>query len=365
MMKFLKQHKCSECSGYDAEFNEDFKCGFCGTYDKKQKQQILDLIKPETNIEKYYINIYIKLLDGTITESEEKIFLKFFELNMIEEKNFNDVHIILDRMLDQKINISFELFKEIFKFSIIKGLREINNGTIEIFNPRCEITKLDENTRGCCECNNINNIVVAIDEEVIKIFYETGKVDTLITMYHEMQHVIQHINIKIGVFTENLLIQIKENLINEYEQKKYNTETYYNNNYENISYEADARYRAVTYIINLLSKFNLKLSESKLNDLDKNYIGTPDLKNRKIIVNGEEKLSAVDEIFETIVRDNPEWLELYPQLKIEYINDNGVVRRKNAQELSMDIDDILNNHDEYADEKIEYISKLYRNSKIM
>lgn len=51
-MNFLKQHICSECGGYKAEFNEDFKCGFCGTYDKKQKQKILDLIKPETNIEK-------------------------------------------------------------------------------------------------------------------------------------------------------------------------------------------------------------------------------------------------------------------------------------------------------------------------
>ena len=55
----------------------------------------------------------------------------------------------------------------------------------------------------------------------------------------------------------------------------------------------------------------------------------------------------VDEIFDEIIISNPKYLEKYPQLNIEYINEDGNIRKRTKEEL-------LNILDKYSDDSNAY-----------
>ena len=345
-MTYTKPAKCDGCGG---ECNNELQCICCGNIDK----DFIKLIFPEKNIETCYIKIYNKLLDGTITKKDEEILLYYLKHDMIQENSFADALIIIDKIQYKKLNISYEVFKEIFCFSIKKFMKNIVGNKIKNYNPRCTIFNLNEEISG----GAIENISVLIDEEDFKNFYYNGNINILITMYHEVQHIIQNTNIKLGIFNEDLLLQLKEQIIRKYEFKTYKTNTYYENNYNNISYEVDARIKSVQYVINFLSYFNLSLNDSYLEYLKNTYIGNYDLVNRTVIINGEKTQSTINDVFDKIIINMPEYLELYPQLKLEYINDNGVIRRKTKEELIASADAISDNKD-FKNEDLNYILKL-------
>lgn len=48
-------------------------------------------------------------------------------------------------------------------------------------------------------------------------------------------------------------------------------------------------------------------------------------------INGKE--DDINTLFDYYIKEHPEFLKTYPQLNIEYIVDNGTVRRKNSSEL--------------------------------
>ena len=51
------------------------------------------------------MKIYNNLLDGNITKKEEEIFLYFLKHDMIQENNFADALIIVDKLQSKKIKI--------------------------------------------------------------------------------------------------------------------------------------------------------------------------------------------------------------------------------------------------------------------
>ena len=65
----------------------------------------------------------------------------------------------------------------------------------------------------------------------------------------------------------------------------------------------------------------------------------------------------MEDIFDFIVIEHPEYLDLYPQLRIEYIKDGKIVRRKTRDEL---IDTLLDSQNK---EEKEYVKKLLRTDK--
>ena len=64
---------------------------------------------------------------------------------------------------------------------------------------------------------------------------------------------------------------------------------------------------------------------------------------------------TLDDVFETVLNLEPKYLDIYPQLKFQYINENGRVRKLTKEELSS----LLSG--EISDEASSYIEQLINN----
>ena len=144
--------------------------------------------------------------------------------------------------------------------------------------------------------------------------------------------------------------------ITKHKLKQFGTDNYYNDNYDDISLEIDAQKSSLINLIKFLDSFGYKIPYDVLIELEKEFIH--DIKEeRKIIVEGKEEYKSVDDIFDFIVIEHPEYLDLYPQLRIEYIKDGKIVRRKTRDEL---IDTLLDSQNK---EEKEYVKKLLKTDK--
>ena len=115
---------------------------------------------------------------------------------------------------------------------------------------------------------------------------------------------------------------------------------YYQNNYDYVKTEKDANLFAYQSVKFSLKRLDLTLSENKLKSLEEeNNLQLEQKENNIRKYNGEE----VDfyDLFDKTIISNPEWLEKYPQLNIEYLLDNGMVRRKTKEEF---VEYVMNNN---------------------
>ena len=281
---------------------------------------------------------------------------------MIFDNKLPDGFILMNIFLYKK-KIFYETFKELLKRSVEKEMKRINGDKIKGYNPICDILKLNE-TSGKCRPLTVRKydrvvfeqISVILDEEVSRGFYEYGNDRAFMIIFHELRHVLQNIAIKIGLFTSDFLMMIKDSLIREYELKQFDTDNYYNDNYDDISLEIDAQRYSLINLIKFLGSFGYKIPDDILIELEKEFIH--DIKEeRKIIIDGKEEYKSMEDIFDFIVIEHPEYLDLYPQLRIEYIKDGKIVRRKTRDEL---IDTLLDSQNK---EEKEYVKKLLRTDK--
>ena len=160
---------------------------------------------------------------------------------MIFDNKLPDGFILMNIILHKK-QISYETFEELLKRTVEKEMKRVNGDKIKRYNPICNILKLNgsigqsdsltarENYRVVFE-----QISVILDEEVSRGFYEYGNDRAFMIIFHELRHVLQNIAIKIGLFTSDFLMMIKDSLIREYELKQFDTDNYYNDNYDDIS----------------------------------------------------------------------------------------------------------------------------------
>lgn len=349
-MEYTKLPKCNGCGS--TEFDNQNTCLYCGEKNGTIKD-VFELIKPLDNLDEYYEKeIYEKLINNEkLNEKNDNIFRNLLKNCMILDDKLPDEIILMNIMLNRK-QISYETFEWLLKISIEKEMKRINGKKIDGYSPMCHILELKDINGFAFE-----QIYVTINKDVCASFYEKGDINSFITIYHELRHIIQNTAIKMGFFSSDLPMMIKDNLIRKEEMKKYKTDNYYYDNYYDISFEIDARKYSLLYVINFLNYFGYKISDSILESLKKEFIHDYNCE-RRVKINAKEEYKDVNDVFDLLIRSHAEYLDLYPQLKLEYVKDGQIVRRKTRNEL---VDSLLVSK---SDEEKEYLKKLLKSFKL-
>lgn len=149
---------------------------------------------------------------------------------------------------------------------------------------------------------------IYLNKSDVQAMYNTGFFRLIKTIYHELVHIMQYKLVMIdGKSTDLLLKEIKDEILS------YLIPEYYKENYERLSYEAEAEFLSIYSMLKLFEKFGIQFSKG-INP----YIDT--LEKLEQIINSEERLIdgeviSLSELFEYEITNYPEFLEKYPQLK--------------------------------------------------
>lgn len=319
----------------------------------KELKNMKKLLPDNYTNEMFYNKIREKLQSNIKLSREEDRFLYYLlKYNMIDDK-YLDEDLILKNVLHGNKVISYGTFEYVMVKKTEKIMKVFANNKIENYNPIVTIKHLN----GSSYLTTADHIY--IDTYIIKELYEGFK-SNLNTYYHKIERAKQEIAIKIGLFSEDLMLMIKDKIIIEEEMKCFNTTNYYDDNYYNLSFEIDANnagFEASELFLRLLGYKHLdKYFEIIRNANNKNG----DKLERVIRVNNKKEYRSANDVFDYVIANNPSYLDKYKQLNIEYVNDNGNVRRKNKKELEIDMYKYKDD-----DKIIKYMEKLKQNYKKM
>ena len=319
----MKKIKCPMCGG---EISGN-RCMYCKNVIDDEK-----INQYKSSFDAYNLSIRQKIQKGEkLSLDEEKVFSFLLKNNLIDDNELDDAIILYFILTNNKL-ISCDLFEQVMKLSAEKTMKELNNGMIENYNPKVEILLLDK-SNGCTFMHN----VVFLDKNRIDKLYD-GDISALGTYYHEIQHVFQSILFEKGYVSTELMIMLKDEIITESEFNYNNSNNYYWNNYQKISYEIDAIQKGFEYTKNLLDQMGLKISET--NQLD--FQSIIENKDRIVEIDGIKQIKSVDEIFDDVIKQHPHYLKKYPQLGIEYIKENGNVVRRSKESLNEMLENLNN-----------------------
>lgn len=343
-MECLKSLTCKECGGEV----ENGACMYCGAKDFTINM-ISNLINSD-DINSYYINkIRAKIAKGEcLDKKEDKVFSLLLDNNLIKDEALDDGLIITYTIQGKKLT-SYNTFRLLVMRSTERTMREINNGRIKPYNPHARTGKLDGANGSAFDIDNIS-----FNELILKQLYE-GYIYPLSTYFHELVHVAQNIEIRLGSRINFALItMLKESLIRRSELINDGTDNYYKKNYYNISFEVNAHQFGIEHMKQVFKIWGLKVDEEWFDKIRRLWPESNNNLDR--IVTGEdgiESYKTVDDIFDYVIAKNPQYLKEYPQLNFEYVNENGTVRKRTKNELS---DIIMNYMDN--EEILAYLQKL-------
>lgn len=266
-----------------------------------------------------------------LTDEEDLKFRELLKYKLIKDEEFYDIAILFHTLSQNKI-MSFETFKEYTISFVEKTMRDFTKSINPNWNTshiRANIEKLEPGWKGCA----LSHYIYEFNEEEIKKLYD-GSLGALTTVLHEMFHGGHDLMITNKMVNPILMQIIKEDIIREDDQKNNDDDSYYLKNYKSISSEIFAQQMATSFLEDLLKKMHLSPPEGFIEYQKNIYDRNLSNQNRIITVDGKEEIMTVDEIFDKVIVNNPKKLDTFPQLNLEYINENGVVRKKNKQELN-------------------------------
>ncbi|MBQ8682034.1 MAG: hypothetical protein IJ509_03905 [Bacilli bacterium] len=180
---------------------------------------------------------------------------------------------------------------------------------------------------------------IIFNKKLIKSLMSGQKL-ALIAIFHELSHIEQNIQIKNGISTPNIIRYIKDILLNEYQDKE-NRQfsmcardtnfSYYKVNYKNESSEIDANLDAILLTIQFFLENNIDYTREEtylMNYFDELIERKSQKRNLTHCITFNSYYLTLDEAFDVAIKYHPEWLERYPQLKVEYRLINGSVLKK-------------------------------------
>lgn len=378
--QFKVEQKCSACGG-EISFQSGF-CIYCGSEykevkDSYHKLEAFLLLNMENDIPLDMSNAYNLIFLYSIQNLiHSDILDKFLKIQKVEEKiqifmkkindkmlnnnylnkeenyiftilldrdvlNSNQVlgHYIMKSIFLRKPLVAKDTFLAIVKQMTVETMKIINAGRIPNYHPQCMIKHMREE-------QDVNGsafmwYTVNFDYDMLSEFYE-GNILNFQAFFHEIDHIQDAINIYSGAFSMDIVKHIQEKVIRQIEVKQAFLEkrqpTYYDKNYGLISYEKDAQIHGFIAFKRYLDMLEIGISQ-ELNETIQNEINYEIKQKENLLrtIDGTEFTKqnslTVDEIFEYMVEDHPEYLNKYSQLRIGYIVDNGKVRCKTNVEL--------------------------------
>lgn len=254
--------------------------------------------------------------------------------------------------------ISYENFENViydFLLDVMKTLLESNK-----IEEKCivHIKNLPKETKGLFLDTKKGDNLLVINECVIKELY-TGDLEQFIAIFHELNHFKVKYDIRLSEINEDIVRIIKEKLIRESSRDPFNeigslksikkgymyvNDNYYRDNYELYSEEVYVNIKAqedFLFMLKSLTK-NPNIQLEIVNFFQKEYKGTFE-KNKNNYNNHQRDFKSnfqfnsyflsYEEAFDSLIKDNPDWLQ-YPQIAIEYYKDeNGNIHKRNESQL--------------------------------
>lgn len=323
---------------------------------KEQFPEVEELMRQnniEEKLNKRLDKINLKLVQGEILGKSEDIFLKNCLSNNIKPSNgLNNISIFRNIFSNNEERIvGYETFEQVMKIFIEDMMREINNGRIDRYNPICCIYDFKKTNNENSDAMVEKDFIIKINSQIIKDMYRDYSIFDFISIFHELIHIQQNIDIKMGYFTEDILLFIKDDILRELCFKE--GFDYYWNNYQFINSEKDAEIKGWMCTINFLEQvIGIKLKNEIVEELEKKINVQLEEKSNLLrkTKNGKQDINF---LFDYYIKNHSEFLEKYPQLTIEYIVSDGIVRRKTNDEL-------LETIQQYSNQPIivSYINKI-------
>lgn len=367
LVKKINSHSICVFCGGDIKSGE---CEACGNIDKDSKDAIMDLelyipmIEKQQNFNLKKVLNYLTIISEFEIDSVNHILKKYdyiniFNNNYINVKNKinnnkeideNDLNVLECKILSPKIdndislifncctqkailkekNISYEAYKELMRKFVLNAMSHF------VVNPKCFIQ--DEFSKGVGGEHLYNRIY--LNEEHVKKIYYKSETQIIHIFLHELRHAIQHKLIEDGYVSEEILDQIKDQILSE------NNREYYKKNYYNLSYEKDAEYYSIIAYTDYIKSLGFNSKDDYLENKKRKLI--ENFNNKDRIVNN--KVITLDDAFNEYILNNPNKLKKYSQLNIFYkIEDNKVFLKTNEEIL------------EYLKEKIQTSNKSDKN----
>ena len=276
------------------------------------------------------------IIDKILKEEELSLEEDSFMTQMLKSDlvpDFPTDYVIRSAILKKKL-VSLDLFSEMIKTMVVYAMKVLAANKIKNYDPVCEIKEMDD----LGEANGISKINLSL--EVVKGLYN-GEAIYLQTIFHELIHIKQSINIKIGHIDEQTIKYIKEEII-RFVSKHHNID-YYHLEYENLAMEIDANVEGFTCFRRYLQTIGINQGQLLVEDIQKEV--EKELARREntkvntqvyTFVNDEE--INFEELFLVCANMVPACLQKYPQLQVEYLNEEEKVRRKTKEELQATLD---------------------------
>lgn len=273
------------------------------------KNQNIDFINNYLNDIKYYeeieiskLTIFNKIKLNVLLNQEELTFIELLiKYNKIKESDKIFIYEYFIKLLIERESynyiVSYDIFKDLIKDYVKKLMK------VFVKDPICVIcSKKDLNGRDGSSYLNVINI----KENDIKNFYDSGDIGLLSTIYHELYHVKRYKEINVEKKCNLLILkEIKDDILSRL------IDGYYMENYKNISFEVGADCFSLKMLLDKLESFNIpiinyKEIENKFDEYRSRINSDTRLINNEVF--------NINELFKEKIKDNMEYLEIYPQL---------------------------------------------------
>lgn len=385
--------KCSKCGGTLTCAT----CNYCGSKEENLETDINNLVNLLMKFEKDFTSDFF---DNIIVS---ELFNHLYSIDSLQIPKVNEwliksnySKLINDKLneLISKVNNSEKLINSEYQFVsflltndlidrnvkvnwlnlIIKGIAlkecflEQNEIEIlvkafseELMNKACGVTKshcqiVDYYEEKKCNGEAIGNWIF-INRNLIKQLIDGNVVGLMSTIFHEAIHVHQFNRRNKKTISLLNSIQLKDFILDKL------IDGYYDENYLLDSMENEAFLESINSAIEYSKFLEVPIGEKQLEEYnDRMKIHSNRLLN--LYRKKDDKYVDLTELFESILVKHPELLIQYPQLKLEYINENDIIRRKTLNEISTDYQSYLNGNLNLngKDNEIKYYYKYLENN---
>ena len=283
---------------------------------------------------------YTKLLEEHIQfirkkiNSENKLtqedydFLCFFLINnqFKGDMKLGVSNLLIKGIAKKECSFDINSLKEIVKIFVEEAIKNV----IGLKYTHCKIVEYDN--KRTCGSALYGNVFVSKDQ--INHLGEGKTTYLLRVIFHEMIHVRQFQRRKDRCISINDMLLLKDNILSDVSRK------FYDDNYYLLSIENQAYMNEGKETLSYMDKLGITPSKEELDDMDKDYEYHKNFCGATIRI-WKDVPCELDTLFDKSIYNSPSILNQYPQLSLEYIIDENIVRRKNRKEIESEYEDYL------------------------
>lgn len=229
-------------------------------------------------------------------------------------------------IVNKECNFDISSLEEIVKTFVEEGIKNV----IGLKYTHCKIVEYnDKRTCGSALYGN-----VYVNKAQIRHLAD-GKITYLLrTLFHEMIHVRQYQRRKNRCISIYDMILLKDKILSDASRK------YYEDNYYLLTTENQAFMSESKEALDYMEQLGIIPSKEELDDINKDYEYHKNFCGATIRI-CEDVPCELDTLFDKSIYNSPSILNQYPQLSLEYIIDENIVRRKTRKEIESEYEDYL------------------------